>query len=111
MPPQGPVLVEIISPSPGDIVGIEGVEVFVRLSPGGRVMPETMRVLLNGADVTAALTTGENGAYGKLHALLDGENVLRVEVFGRVPWGEGRLFEQSREVVVRLRRPLYPFRG
>ena len=104
-------MIKVIEPLPGATVGIGGVEVFIRLSPRGDSASETLRVLLNGADVTDELTIGENGAYGELHALLDGENVLRVEVFGRAPWSRARLFEQAREVRIRHRRRLDAHRG
>lgn len=106
LPPRGPNLMEVVLPRPGAVVGVEGVELIVRLPadlPGGGAVWETLRVLLNGADVTDELTTGENGAYGVLPALLDGENVLRFEVFGRTPWRSARLFEQVREVRIRHR--------
>jgi hypothetical protein len=105
------VLADVLSPRPGAVVGLEGVEVLVRFRPGEATAPETFRALLNGADVTDLFQTGENGAYGRLHALLEGENVLRIEVFGRAPWRRGRWFEQAREVHVRLRPPLDASRG
>ena len=106
LPPRGPVLMELVSPRPGTLVGIGGVELILRFPrdiPGGGAVAETLRVLLNGADVTNTLTIGENGAYGLLPELLDGENVLRLEVSGRSPWRSHRLFEQVREVRVRHR--------
>lgn len=107
----GAPLLELRSPRTGERVGTEGVEVAVRFPEIGRVAPETLRVLLNEADVTEALTTGENGAYGRLFALLDGENVLRVEVFARPRWPPWLLLEQRREVRIVHRRPLDVDRG
>jgi hypothetical protein len=100
-----PELMHVDRPRPGSVVGLEGVEVMVRFPPGSRVAVETFRVLLNGADTTAEFTTGENGAYGRLHGLLDGENRLRFEAFGRRWWLPGRLVEEAREVRFLVRRP------
>jgi hypothetical protein len=93
----------VLAPEPGATVGLGGLEVSIRFPDGESVAPETLRVLLNGADVTGELTRGENGAYGWLYELLEGENVLRIEVFGRSPWLPSTLFEQTREVHVRMR--------
>ena len=110
LPPNGPILLEVLSPTPGATVDLGGVELLVRFTPEGAAS-ETFRVLLNGADVTDLLTTGENGAYGKLVGLLPGENVLRLEVFGRVPWAPASLFEQARELHIRMRPPLHIDQG
>ena len=104
LPPNGPVLLEVVSPRPGATIGLDGIEVLVQF-PQVDAASETFRALLNGADVTDLLTTGENGCYGRLLGLLPGDNVLRLEVFGRVPWSSDQLFEQSREVRVRMRPP------
>ena len=111
LPPAGPALMEVVEPAPGAIVGVEGLRVWVRFPSGDRTAWETFRALLNGADVTDALRPAENGAYGDLHGLLEGENVLRLEVFGRLPWRARTLFEQAREVRVRMRPPLWLDRG
>jgi hypothetical protein len=104
LPPNGPVLLEVVSPRPGAAIGLDGIEVLVQFPERGAAS-ETFRALLNGADVTDLLTTGENGCYGNLVGLLPGYNTLRLEVFGRVPWSGNQLFEQSREVRVRMRPP------
>ncbi len=107
--PLGMPLLWLEAPPAGTVVGPEGFEVMVRFA--GRVAPETFRVLLNGADVTEGFTTGENGSVGRLHGLLDGENLVRAEVFGHsrlVPW---LLVEESDEVSVVHRRPLDLDRG
>jgi hypothetical protein len=104
LPPNGPLLMEVVSPAPGAAIGLEGIELLVHFPPE-TVATETFRALLNGADVTDLLTTGENGSYGQLLGLLPGDNLLRLEIFGRVPGSERRLFEQSREVRVRMRPP------
>jgi hypothetical protein len=101
----------LLSPAPGATVGLEGLEVLVLFPDGEATAPETFRALLNGADVTAAFTTSSNGAWAQLHELLEGDNVLRVEVFGRPPWGGAAFFEQTRQVMVRMRPPLEIHRG
>ncbi len=104
LPPNGPLLMEIVSPQPGETIGLGGIELLVQFPRTGAAS-ETFRALLNGADVTDLLTTGENGCYGHLLGVLPGDNLLRLEIFGRVPWSDGQLFEQSREVRVRMRPP------
>jgi hypothetical protein len=106
-----PSLLSVSQPQHGAVVGIDGVVGVVRFPDGDRVAEETFRVLLNGSDVTEAFTTGSNGAYGRLHALLDGENVLRFEVFGRRWWLPGLLLEEAREVRFTYRPPQYLDRG
>ena len=51
-----------------------------------RVIPGTLRCLLNGADLTGGLTRGDNGAAGSLYPLREGRNLLRIEVFGKGRW-------------------------
>lgn len=109
--PGGPGLVSIVSPAPGDVVGLAGVEVMARVPNDGRIKPMSIRVLLNGADVTQQVTTGNNGAVGRLYGLLDGENVLRVEVEAASWWFDGRPFAAAREVRFTRRRPLDLDRG
>jgi hypothetical protein len=101
----GPALLRVVEPQQGTVVGATGVEVMVQFPEEGRVAPETLRVLLNGTDMTGELTTAGNGAYGRLYALLDGENVLRFEVFGRRWWLPGVLMEEAREVRFLVRHP------
>jgi hypothetical protein len=100
-----PELMEVVQPRPGSVIGVGGVEIMIRFAPESRVEVETFRVLLNGADATAEFTTGANGAYGRLHGLLDGENRLRFEAFGRRWWLPGRLVEEAREVRFLVRLP------
>ncbi len=107
----GKDLLVLERPEPGEVVGLTGVQVLVSLPVDGRVEPSTLRVLLNGADVTHALETARNGAAGRVQGLLDGENVLRVEVFGRRPWLPAGWIETSREVRVLFRPPLDLDRG
>jgi hypothetical protein len=110
LPPRGPTLLEVLSPEPGAQVGLSGIDLLVRF-PAGAALSETFRALLNGADVTDQLTTGDNGASGRLVDLLPGENRLRLEIFGRVPWAPDRFFEQSRELRIRMRPPVWLDRG
>lgn|GEM_PF-3263403 len=91
------------APRAGERIGIGGLELLVRFD--GRVEPSTVRVLLNGADVTAACVTASNGVHGRLHGLLDGENRVRVEAFARARWPAGLLVAQAREVRVWFRPP------
>ncbi len=109
--PGGPGLVSIVSPLPGEVVGLAGVDVMARVPSDPRVVPMSVRVLLNGADVTHLLTAGKNGAVGQLVGLLDGENVLRVEVEAASWWFDGRPYESAREVRFLSRRPLDLDRG
>jgi len=104
LPPNGPVLMAVVSPTPGATIGLDGIQLLVQF-PSEGAAAETFRALLNGADVTDLLTTGENGCYGQLLGLLPGDNLLRLQVFGRVPWSDDQLFEQTREVRVRMRPP------
>jgi hypothetical protein len=109
--PFGDPLLRVEAPAPWAVVGPAGLEVMVRFTDEERVAPETFRVLLNGADVTENFTTGENGSVGRLHSLLDGENRLRAEVFGRSRLAPWLLVEQGHEVRVTHRRPLDLDRG
>ena len=108
---RAPSFLGVTEPLEGQVVGLAGVEVLVRFPPGRRVAAPTFRLLLNGSDVTHEVTTGENGAYGRLYALLDGENVLRFGVFGRRWWPASELVEQVRDVRVLSRRPTDLDRG
>jgi hypothetical protein len=109
--PGGPRLVSIVSPRPGEVVGLEGVLVVVRVRDDERAAPRNLRVLLNGADVTEELETGQNGAVGRLFGVLDGENLLRIEVEAASWWADGRRLECAREVRFRARPPLDANRG
>jgi hypothetical protein len=95
------ILIE--TPRTGEEVGVAGAQLLVRFEPDGVVDPASVRILLNGADVTAECTVAANGVSGELHGLLDGENRLRVEARVRRPGGIER--EESREVRVRFRPP------
>jgi hypothetical protein len=103
--PGGPHIVSVVTPRSGQVVGVEGVEVMLRLPEDGRAEPDSLRVLLNGADVTEDLTRARNGAYGRLHGVLDGENVLRIRVEGPSWWLDGRPYAKEREVRFQVRSP------
>jgi len=100
-----PSMVEIVDPAPGAVVDNSALEVFVHL-PGGRSRVETLRVRLNGADVTGSLSLARNGAYGEVVRVVDGENTLEVSVFGPRWWSAGRLVESVERVRFRVRRPV-----
>ena len=97
-------LLRVELPAPEQAVGLGGVEVLIQFPASGRAQAATFRALLNGADVTTELERAENGVHGHLHGLLDGENRLQLEVFGRAPWAFCTLVEESRELRVFFRR-------
>ena len=109
--PGGPGLVSVVSPRPGEVVGLDGIRLIARVPVDRRVRPGSVRVFLNGADVTHQVITANNGAVGQLHGLLDGENVLRVEVEATSWWLDGRPWAAAREVRFLARRPLDLDRG
>ena len=65
-------------------------------------MVETFQCLLNGLDVTESLTVGRNGAVGEIVGLREGDNQIRLRVFGRSLWS-GRFVDEERDFVVRVR--------
>jgi hypothetical protein len=101
----GPLL-ELASPLPGERLPITAVELLVTF-PNERVVADTFRCLLNGADVTGRLTLAENGAGGTLFPLREGRNTLRVEVFGRSLFDD-RVIEDALEIEFET-HPLPPF--
>ena len=109
--PGGPGLVSVVSPRPGEVVGLDGGRLIARIPVDRRVRAGSVRVFLNGADVTHQVITANNGAVGQLHGLLDGENVLRVEVEATSWWLDGRPWAAAREVRFLARRPLDLDRG
>jgi hypothetical protein len=100
-----PSLLWVQKPTEGARIGVEGVQVLVRFPRQERVATGTFRLLLNGADVTAQLTTGANGASGHLAGLLEGENLLRFEVQGDRGGWPGLFGTEAREVRVLVRLP------
>ncbi len=92
----GSPLLELRVPLDGQWVAQGRVEIIVQFPAAGRTSSETFRCLLNGRDVTTDLTRAENGAAGSVLGAVEGENHLRVEVFGR-PWWGGPFLEDSVE--------------
>ena len=98
----GQPLLEIRAPAPDQAVAQGGVEIIVHFPAADRTASDTFRCLLNGRDVTLSLTRGENGAAGSVLGAIEGENWVRVEVFGR-PWWGGPWLEDAQEVRFRVR--------
>lgn len=94
-PPQG-------SAEPPRVMPMGGVPILVRFQTSGRVLPDTFRCLLNGNDVTHLLTVGVNGVGGTVYPLREGENRLRVEVFGKTLWSS-RYFQDTLELPINAR--------
>ncbi len=97
----GRPLLEFRAPQAGQVVPVGSIEVIVGFPAAERVVVETFRCLLNDRDVTQHLTLGRNGAGGSVQGLLEGENRLRVEIFGR-GWWPGRFLEDARELTFRV---------
>jgi hypothetical protein len=98
----GSPLVEIRAPRTDQFIPQGSVEVVVAFPSLERTSADTFRCLLNGRDVTHLLTRGENGAAGAILGAVEGENRLRVEVFGR-PWWGSQWFEDTDEVTFHVR--------
>ncbi len=98
----GPPLMEVRTPEAGLELPVGAVEVLVAFPGGPRVAVETFECWLNGHDVTASLTLGRNGAAGSIVGLHEGDNQIRLRVFGRSWWG-GDYFEEQRWLLVRVR--------
>ncbi|MCZ6568671.1 MAG: hypothetical protein O7B23_00720 [Deltaproteobacteria bacterium] len=97
----GRPLLEFRAPKAGQVVPVGSIEVIIGFPAAERVVVETFRCLLNDQDVTQHLTLGRHGAGGSLQGLLEGENRLRVEIFGR-GWWPGRFLEDARELTFRV---------
>lgn len=93
----GAPLLELRHPLSGTRVPFGGLAVLVEFPDRERVIPGTLRCLLNGTDLTVGLTRGDNGAAGSLYPLREGRNLLRVEVFGKGRFGD-RVVEDFVEV-------------
>jgi hypothetical protein len=98
----GRPLLVLSTPALDQTLSDGALELFVGFPDEGRVATETFRCLLNGRDVTRTLTVGRNGAHGRLFGLTEGENSVRVEVFGRSPW-TGRYVQDFQWLAVSVR--------
>ncbi len=98
----GPPLMRVESPERGAEVAVGSVDVMIEFPGGERVVVETFQCLLNGQDVTDSLTVGRNGAVGAIVGLREGENRIRLRVFGRSVWS-GSFVDEERDFVVRVR--------
>jgi len=98
----GPPLMRVEAPIHGLEVPVGSVEVDIQFAGGERVAVETFQCLLNGLDVTESLTVGRNGAVGAIVGLREGDNRIRVRVFGRSLW-TGDFIDEERDFVVRVR--------
>jgi hypothetical protein len=98
----GPALMQIENPGPLAEVPVGAVDVLVDFPDGSRIATETFECSLNGLDVTASLTVGRNGVAGQVVGLREGDNHIRLRVFGRSFWSD-RFVDEERELVVHVR--------
>jgi hypothetical protein len=98
----GPALMRVETPTEGLEVPVGAVDVLIEFPDRGRVAVETFECLLNGLDVTESLTIGKNGAAGEIVGLREGENRIRLRVFGRSYWSD-RFIDEELVFVVRVR--------
>lgn len=109
--PLGPSLVEVTAPASDVRSTNKAVEVLLRFPRSDRTRSETLRVLVNGADVTGGFDVASNGAIGDVVLLVDGENRLEVSVFGRAWWSRQRLVEHRVELRITVERPIDRYWG
>lgn len=102
----GPPLMRIQTPWQELEVGVGAVDVLIEFPDRERVAVETFECHLNGLDVTESLTVGKNGAVGEIVGLREGDNRIRLRVFGKSFWGD-RFVDEDRVFVVRVRA--HPF--
>ena len=98
----GPPLMRVEVPERGGEVSVGSFDLVVEFAGGERVAVETFQCLLNGLDVTDSLTVGRNGAVGAIVGLREGDNRIRLRVFGRSTW-TGDFIDDEREIVVPVR--------
>ena len=98
----GPPLMRVEAPEHGSEVAVGAVDLVIEFAGGERVAVETFQCLLNGLDVTESLTVGRNGAVGEIVGLREGDNRIRLRVFGRSLWSD-RFVDEERDFVVRVR--------
>jgi hypothetical protein len=98
----GPALMRVQTPVEQLEVPVGAVDVLIEFPDSERVAVETFECLLNGQDVTDSLTVGKNGAAGEVVGLREGDNRIRLRVFGRSFWS-GDFVDEERDFVVRVR--------
>jgi hypothetical protein len=98
----GPPLMRVQAPLEELEVQIGAVDVLIEFPDRERVAVETFECLLNGQNVTDSLTIGKNGAAGEIVGLREGDNRIRLRVFGRSFWSD-RFVDEDRVFVVRVR--------
>jgi hypothetical protein len=98
----GPPLMRIQTPWEALEVPVGAVDVLIEFPDRERVAVETFECELNGLDVTESLTIGKNGAAGEIVGLREGDNRIRLRVFGRSLWSD-RFVDEDRVFVVRVR--------
>jgi hypothetical protein len=98
----GPPLMRIQTPSEALEVPVGAVDVLIEFPDRERIAVETFQCQLNGLDVTESLTIGKNGAAGEIVGLREGDNRIRLRVFGRSFWSD-RFVDEDRVFVVRVR--------
>jgi hypothetical protein len=100
---MGPPLMRIEAPSADTSdAPVGAVDVLIEFPDGDRVAVETFDCSLNGLDVTDSLTIGRNGVAGQVVGLREGDNKIRLRVFGRSFWSN-RYVDEERDLVVRVR--------
>ncbi|MFI5316936.1 MAG: hypothetical protein ACHQ6T_14645 [Myxococcota bacterium] len=98
----GPPLMRVETPADALEVPVGAVDVLIEFPDGERVAVETFECLLNGQNVTDSLTVGKNGAAGEVVGLREGDNRIRLRVFGRSFWND-HFVDEERDFVVRVR--------
>ncbi len=102
----GPPLMRVQTPWDALEVPVGAVDVLIEFPDRERVAVETFACELNGLDVTGSLTIGRNGAVGEIVGLREGDNRIRLRVFGKSFWSD-RFVDEDLVFVVRVRP--YPF--
>jgi hypothetical protein len=98
----GPPLMRVQTPWESLEVPVGAVDVLIEFPDRDRVAVETFECLLNGLDVTESLTIGKNGAVGEIVGLREGDNKIRLRVFGKSFWSD-RFVDEDRVFTVRVR--------
>jgi hypothetical protein len=99
---MGPPLMRVQTPWEALEVPVGAVDVLIEFPDRERIAVETFECQLNGLDVTESLTIGRNGAAGEIVGLREGDNRIRVRVFGKSYWSD-RFIDEERVFVVRVR--------